>query len=514
MNAFKSKPGLPALKNLDGFFISLIGLSLVLFYTRHGGIGISPDSIAYLSVARNIISSGTPVDYMFRPLVDFPVFYPFFLTAAGWVTRMDPLAIAPWLNGLLLSGIIILMGHLIDSFDGVTRLYKWIVLLLIAFSPSLLEIYSMLWSETVFIFLIILFITVYNQYLEKRTIASLLICGLVASIACITRYAGVTIIGTGLMLLLSDRSLKWPRKLLHSCCFSLSSIVLLVINLLRNAFIMGSPTGPRVSGILTLGDNIIYTGWVICKWLPVPGNQSELVSGIVISLFIVICLLYLRRNLFGTLNVSSDNCFAAFFIVYAVFIIGISTLSHFEQLNNRLISPLYIPMVISLTSWIPGAIKRLRHGYFRPATGFVFLLSIGFGYYQYQQVGKMYDDVKDSGIPGYTEDSWKNSETARFLREHSGYFNKDYDIYSNAHEAAYFNGGIRTESLPHRRDTRDTRDFFSEDGFYLIWFDNFSDNELIKFKTILQNADVVRQYDFKDGDIFFIRPYGSSALRR
>ncbi|MET1056662.1 MAG: hypothetical protein ABWY16_15240 [Pedobacter sp.] len=514
MNGFKFKSGSPVLKNLDSFFISLVAFSLVLFYTRHSGIGISPDSIAYLSVARNIIGHGAPVDYMLRPLVDFPVFYPFFLTAAGWATRTDPLTIAPWLNGLLLAGIIIRLGRLIDSFDGVSRLYKWIVLLLIAFSPSLLEIYSMLWSETLFLLLIIAFISGYNHYLEKRTIASLLLCGLIASIACITRYAGVTIIGTGLLLLLSDRSLQWRIKLLHCCWFGLSSVSLLVINLLRNALIMGSPTGPRVPGILHLGDNIIYTGWIMSQWLPVPGQQPELVSGIVIFIFIVICLLFLRRNWFGTLKVSADNCFAAFFIVYTVFIIGISTLSHFEQLNNRLLSPLYIPMVISLTSWIPGAIKRLKPAYLKPAAAFIFLLTIGFGYYQYLQLAKMYEDVKDSGIPGYTEDSWKNSETARFLRGHSSYFNTDYTIYSNAHEAAYFNGGIRAESLPHKRDRNDTRDFFTEDGFYLIWFDNFSDNELIKFKTILQNADVVKKYDFKDGDIFFIRPHHSSALRQ
>lgn len=510
----RARLGLTVLKNLDSLLISMIGMALILLYTRHGGIGISPDSIAYLSVARNLIAHGAAVDYMLRPLVDFPVCYPFFLSVAGMITRADPLVAAPWINGLLMACIIFLMGYLIDSFSGATRLYKCIVLLCIALSPSLLEVYSMLWSETVFILLNIIFIAAFYRYLQKRTISALLICGLLASIACITRYAGVTLIGTGLMLLVFDNSLEWQRKLKHCFFFGFSAVSLLVINLLRNASITGSLTGPRVRGILSLGDNIIYTGRVICDWLPVPGRQSQLVSGIMIFIFLLICILFLLRNWYGKVQASSENCFAALFIVYTVFIIGISTVSHFEQLNNRLLSPLYIPMLVSLTSWLPGSLRKLRPAYFKPAAGVLLLLAFFFLRYQYQQVDRMYNDVKDSGIPGYTEDSWKASETARFLRGHRNYFNADYDIYSNAHEAAYFNGSIRAESLPHRRDQNDIRDFFSEDGFYLIWFDNFSDNELVKFKTIRQNAVVEKKYDFKDGDIFFIRPRHFSALRQ
>jgi len=126
----------------------------------------------------------------------------------------------------------------------------------------------------------------------------------------------------------------------------------------------------------------------------------------------------------------------------------------------------------------------------------------------------MYEDVKDYGIAGYTDDSWKNSQTAKFLREHPSYFNRKYTVYSNAHEAAYFNGGLQTESLPHRVSKHDTEEFFSEDGLYLIWFDDFSDNELIKFRSIWDRCDVIKTYDFNDGDIFFIKPRHSSAPRR
>ncbi|WP_090559037.1 hypothetical protein [Pedobacter hartonius] len=510
----KTRFGLPAFKNLDACLISLIGLIMILIYTRHGGIGISPDSIAYLSVARNIIMHGSPVDYTLSPLVDFPVCYPFFLSIVGFVSGQDPLVIAPWLNGLLFAGLIVLLGSLINSFEGVTRSYKWIILICIALSPSLLEIYSMLWSETLFILFTIVFISAFGRYLRKRSVISLLCCALIASAACITRYAGVTIIGAGLMLLVFDRSLEWKKKLRHCLWFGLGSISLLLINLLRNRLITGSLTGPREPGILTLSDNLIFTGRVICNWLPVSGQQSELVSGVAILVLIVISLLFLKRSWSGIVTLSTENCFAAFFIVYTVFITGISTISHFEQINNRLLSPLYIPMVISLTSWVPRVIRRLPVLTMRLAGALAILIASGFAVYQYEQVSIMYDEVKGSGIPGYTEDAWKNSETAGFLRKRADYFDPAYEVYSNAHEAAYFNGGLITESLPQRRDKRDTFELLNGDAFYLIWFDDFSDNELVKFRTIRQHADLIKKYDFKDGDIFFVRPRHSSAQQR
>lgn len=510
----KAKIGLLSLKNLDGFLISAIGFLLIIIYTKYNGIGISPDSIAYLSAARNMDNHALLADYNQQPLVDFPLFYPFFLSVVGFFSRLDPLLIAPYINGLLLAGIIIITGYLIDSFEGTNKWYKRIVLIFLAVSPSLLDIYSMLWSETLFIFLTVAFIAAFSVYLRKRSVQSLLLCGLVASIACITRYAGVTLIGAGLMLLIFDQSLVWKTRITYCFYFGLVSISLLVANLLRNAVITSSLTGPRQKGILTLSDNIVFYGRVICDWLPVHGDQPRLVSGVAIFILTAISLVFLKRSWLKRTYATAENCFAAFFIVYTVFIIGISTLSHFEQINNRFISPVFVPMIISLTSWIPRKLRLLNKTQFGIALASLCVMAIVFERYQLKQVYAMYEDVKDYGIGGYTDDSWKHSQTAKFLREHPDYFNRKYTVYSNAHEAAYFNGGLQTESLPQRINKHDTEEIFKEDGFYLIWFDNFSDNELIKFRSIWDRCYVVKKFDFNDGDIFFIKPRHSSAPRR
>lgn len=501
----KTASGLMAFKNADGFLISLLGFLTILIYTAHSGIGISPDSIVYLSVARNMDAHGQLMDYTSSPIVDFPVFYPFFLSVVGFLSRVDQLAAAPYINGTLLAAIIIITGYLIDSFEGVTKWYKWVILIMIAVSPSFLDVYGMLWSETLFILLTIIFIAVFSRYLRKRTTASLLICAGIAAIACITRYAGVTIIGTGLMVLVFDRSLELRKKILHCLIFGSVSVSLLIANLIRNTMITGSLTGPREKGILYLSDNIVFFGRVICWWLPVDSDLARVVSGIAIVIFIIISAMFLLRSWFKKNYAGAENTFAAFFIVYTVFIIAISTLSHFEQINNRFVSPVFVPMMIALTAWIPRTLRSLKPLQSRLMLSVVILAAVVFEYHQYTTVNAMYDEAKNYGIAGYTEDYWKTNETAKFLREHADYFKPEYTIYSNAHEAAYFNGGLETVSLPHRNDQNDMADFFTEDEIYLVWFDNFSDNELIKFRTIWDNGDVVKKFDFKDGDIFFIK---------
>ncbi|HEY0177600.1 MAG TPA: hypothetical protein VGC08_14555, partial [Pedobacter sp.] len=461
--------------------------------------------IVYLSGARNMDAHGQFMDYNLEPIVDFPLFYPFFLSIIGFISRLDQLVTAPYINGALLAVIIIICGHLIDSFEGVNKWYKRVILIFIAISPSMLDIYGMLWSETLFILLTIVFIAAFSRYLRTRSVRGLLVCAFIAAIACVTRYAGVTIIGTGLMLIVFDLSVEWRKKIIHGLLFGAVSVSLLIANLVRNTLITGSLTGPREKGILLLSDNIVFYGRVICWWLPVPGDQARLVSAIAIIIFIIISAMFLLRSWFRQNYASAENCFAAFFIVYTVFIIAISTLSHFEQINNRFVSPVFIPMLIALTSWIPRTVRKWKPLEFRLALAVIALIAIVFEYHQYKNAAEMYEDAKNNGIAGYTEDYWKNNETAKFLREHPAYFNPQYTVYSNAHEAAYFNGGLQTVSLPHRNDKRDMADFFTEDEIYLIWFDNFSDNELIKFKTIWDNAKVVKKYDFRDGDIFFIK---------
>src|SRR5580698_7378875 len=87
--------------NLDALIPAAVGFAIIFIYTRHSGIGVSPDSVTYLSVARNIHGHGTVVDFDNRPLVIFPVFYSGFLSLLMFLTGDDPLSFGATLNCLM-----------------------------------------------------------------------------------------------------------------------------------------------------------------------------------------------------------------------------------------------------------------------------------------------------------------------------------------------------------------------------------------------------------------------------
>ncbi|MBB6272921.1 hypothetical protein HDF26_003381 [Pedobacter cryoconitis] len=502
----KTISGLSAFKHLDSLFVSFIGFILILIYTKHSGVGISPDSIVYVSTARNIYEHGSWIEYSQKPMVDFPFFYPFFLSIITFFSRADVVGFSPYLNAAMFGGIIFCGGYLIGSFRESSRLYKITILLCMAISPALFEIYTMLWSETLFILLTILFIIAFKGYLRTYSMVSLLICALIAAIACVTRYAGITLIGTGLMLLVFDRSFEWRKKILHCAVFGLLSVSLLIANLVRNRLVSGELTGPREAGITSLRDNIFYYGKVICGWFPVLESYPAIYVLSSVFLFVVICIVFLRRSWFAENYATAENCFTASFIVYTVFIIGVSTLSHFEQINNRFISPVFVPLLVITTCWIPGTLRKLALPLHITALASIGLVTIAFQFNELKKLYGMYEEARDYGIAGYADNSWKSSPMAGFLRQHQQLFKPGFEVYSNAAEAVYFNGKQTALSLPHNVDKKDVYEFFLKKGLYLIWFKTIDDPDLVSLKELHQRAQVIKQYSFKDGDIYFVKP--------
>src|ERR1700733_4086323 len=94
------------IRNGDAIIAAIAGFVLIYLFTRHSGIGVSPDSVTYISVAAHIHDHGAWTDFHGDPLIDFPAFYPLFLSAVHWVTGMDCLRSAPVLNGLLFAALV------------------------------------------------------------------------------------------------------------------------------------------------------------------------------------------------------------------------------------------------------------------------------------------------------------------------------------------------------------------------------------------------------------------------
>src|ERR1700750_2093941 len=152
------------LTNLDSLIAAIIGFVVICLFTNYSGVGISPDSIMYASTATNLQAHGTIITFNKGPLVFFPVFYPFFLGIIQFITRVDPIEAGATINSCLFAAVVFTTGWILENFTSHARIYKWLILIAIILSPGLLEIYTFLWSETLFIFESLLFIIAYRHY--------------------------------------------------------------------------------------------------------------------------------------------------------------------------------------------------------------------------------------------------------------------------------------------------------------------------------------------------------------
>ena len=147
------------LKNIDCLIAALLGFYIIHLFAAYSGIGISPDSIMYASTAQNLHDHFSIITFNNNPLVFFPVFYPFFLSICIFFSGgIDPVSAGPVINGILFAAVIFLSGWLTTKFKAPSSIYKWLILAAVTLSPALQEIYTYLWSETLFIFEILIFI--------------------------------------------------------------------------------------------------------------------------------------------------------------------------------------------------------------------------------------------------------------------------------------------------------------------------------------------------------------------
>src|ERR1700745_905222 len=110
-------------RNLDSLVFSILGFYFIYLMTRHSGIGLSPDSVIYLSAARNFRLGNGLIQFDHIPLVDFPAFYPVFLGTLSFILRLDALIFSPVLNGFLFATVIYLSGSIMNGMKNFSRWY-------------------------------------------------------------------------------------------------------------------------------------------------------------------------------------------------------------------------------------------------------------------------------------------------------------------------------------------------------------------------------------------------------
>ncbi len=485
----------------DALIASVVGCLVIYYLTRFGGIGISPDSVGYIEAAINLKEKGALVDFNGLALVDFPAGYPLFLTLTYTLTGISPILLAPFMNAFLYVGVIIMSGCIMQTFHGITRWYRIAIFILLASSPCLWEVYGMIWSETLFLFLILLFMLTWQKYTVQKNIFSLLLFAFVAAYAFVTRFAGLTLIATGFAWILFDGTLMWQRKIKHLTLFFLTGISLVLINLIRNHYASGTLSGVREKALRTVGDNLMDIGAVLGGWFPFIGEHqfAGAIIFCVLVAFAAIQIIYriIQQQFYSKI----ETVVYGFFLVYSVFIVVISSISRFEDLSSRLLSPMYIPMIWVTTSWIPNFIERRTRDIRVIVLIGVAICFIAFFKNHYQQNAGNWEGIAYAGIPGYSEKQWKESPTIQYINAHKD--SVKGVIYSDAYDGLYFLTGVRSFPLPHKEIESEKTKFLNNSSLIVVWFNDGVNTDLIDLEYINSHKKLLLTKTFEDGAIYF-----------
>jgi hypothetical protein len=323
--------------------------------TRHGP-GLSPDSVTYLSAARNLAAGHGYVDLTGQANTTFAPGYPALL-AAGQVIGLSLTTAARLVNVGSFAAIVLLSWALLRRHVTSPRLVL-AATVAVALSPAVLNVADEAWSEPLFCVVLLVFVLVLEDVVAAHPPSLRLVgaAGLIAGVAFLVRYAASALIITGvLVLLVSRRPNWWPTRWLQVGVFLLGAAPLPALWVLRNAT-SGAPyvLGPRVAVTSSPWSLIVlFLGGI--KELLVPTTATALWAVIVLPVAVVLAVgaataIRARARRQPLVGSRSAAPLLGYVGVYAAFVLIAGKVSG-ASVDVRTIMPIYLPLLI-VGAWL------------------------------------------------------------------------------------------------------------------------------------------------------------------
>ena len=418
-----------------------LGTAHILVRTATYGLAATRDSSIVLSTAMNVLAGEGWRDFSGFSIIGWPPLFPLLLMAGGWV-GIEPVAMGRFVNATAFGLTILAAGCWLRS----NLRSRWLVLAAtatIAASLPLSELASRFLTESLFVLLTLLALIQWASFLHQRLAAPLWWAAVCTALAGLTRWPGVVLIGTGVLMLLL---LARPKQIL--VFGAVSSLPMLAV-MARNWAVSGDltqATGERnVISRQSLSDGLGQTVEVFRTWV-VPPDAPE---GLAYLLWLAVTAVGLAGTavvLRATRMYRADSAavpayfrlgpaipFGVFAVAYLVFIVAVAPFTVAQAIDTRYLLPVYVPLLLAaaflldrfLSIEAAGRMVVVRYG----LASLVLLAALAHGGCSAHRHLRITAKAWRVGFKGWTFNGsyWEPSETLKYIRTHL----RDGRVYSN-----------------------------------------------------------------------------------
>ena len=448
--------------------ISIIGGLFIVIATGPYGVGISADSVTYISVSRNFTSGLGLLDYNMNPLVSYPPMYSILVSVFSNLLNKDPIQTIPFLNAILFAATIFLSGiFLKNTFQN--RAVYLLGLIPLLFSASYLRVFTMAWTEPLFIVITIGYFLILQKYLDTKRLSQLIWLSIVITLACLTRYVGITLYLCTIICQIFLINQTISDRIKHLTIVSIIPGLTFASWLFRNNFLTGSMTGSRMISNYSLVDNLISAIDTLLSWfLPERLTESRYIYPFLVIFFLGnLYLIIKNRKLLQVFISSLYKPIVVFIIIYLGFLLLTSQTSFWQLIDNRYLTPIYLPVAAIFYTYVLVLYSFFVIGSNKPMRSIpVFLFIIWLIFSIYTSIGVIKTHFFEGS--GYSSKIWRSGQMINFISTQLS----DYELYSNGIEVIYFITGTQSKSLPTRPNIDEIKDAISNQNACFLWFNN------------------------------------------
>ena len=502
--------------------VALAAACWVIVATRAWGLGVSPDSMAYLVTAEQIsegwgiVPHGDPTR-LATP--HYPPLYPMVLAALRTVND-DLRAAARWLHVALAAVNVLLIALLGARAAGRAG---GVVAAFVGLNGAVLEAHAWLLSEPLALTftlagLILLADALALDATHGRRRRLLLWAALATGAACLTRYASLALLASGVLGIIVAARDRRRQGLIDAATFAVIGIAPLALWVVRNRFLADTTVNRRLAWFGFDRHHLGQLEDTAARWFALrpSGVVEALVAVLLAAAGAWITALILRRGATrdGVPENARDgaaegaprrvdfarvrnNVLLPFIVCYAALVaVTVAFLDRSTPLDARILLPLQVPLVVLLVSMAIDLLAPRRRWHAPAVAALLFLVTIGFG--RSVALGR----ELAAGGHGFSARWWAESQTVRHVATLPSWT----VLYSNAPEVLYVHLGRHAHLLPRAYDADGARRMRWE-GATIVWFSRYRRGGTLQAEEeFVRRMGLIRTARLKDGAVYRMAP--------